>query len=198
MIWPKEIQNLIEAFSRFPNIGPKTAERFVFWLLKKEKEDREKFAQMIKNLSNVNFCQLCGNVSQEKLCPICQDANRIRNILCLVSSPQELAVIEKTSKYKGLYFVLGGLISLGNTKANDLKIQNLLKRLRQEEIKEIIFAFSPTVEGETTMLYLKDKIKKNFPNIKLSQLARGISLGMDLEYADEISLSEAIQNRKKI
>lgn len=198
MIWPKEVQNLIETFSRFPNIGPKTAERFVLWLLKKDKNDLEKFAQMIKNLTNVKFCQICGNISQEQICPICKDTSRTRDILCLVSSPIELATIEKTSKYRGLYFILGGLISPGNIKAKDLKIQNLWKRLEKEKIKEVIFAFSPTVEGETTMLYLEDKIKKTFPNIKLTKLARGLSLGMDLEYADEITLSEAIKNREEI
>lgn len=196
MIWPKEVQNLIEAFSRFPNIGPKTAQRFVFWLLEKDKKDLEKFSQMIKDLSLLKTCQLCGNYCREEICPICKDRTRIQNTLCLVSSPQELSAIEKTGKYKGLYFILGGLISTGKIRAKDLKIQKLFERLKEHKIREIIFAFSPTVEGETTMLYLQDKIRKKFPEIKLSKLARGLSLGTYLEYADEITLAEAIKKRE--
>jgi len=199
MIWPKQITNLIEVFSKFPQIGPKTAQRFVFWLLKKEKKDLEKFSQMIKDLTTIEVCQLCGNYTQGKICPICQDKTRDKSILCLVSTPSELQTIEQTKKYSGLYFILGGLIdSLEDDKIKEIRIDDLLKRLKQDKIKEIIFAFSPTIEGETTLLYLEDIIKKKFPKIRLSKLARGISLGTHLEYADEVTLGEAIKKREKI
>jgi recombination protein RecR len=196
-MYPKIIQELINYFSHFPNIGPKTAERFVFYLLKKSPEDLNKIAETIKKLQEIKFCQICGNLSEQATCSICSDPKRDRNIICVVAEIQDLMVLEKIKEYKGLYHVLGGTINqFKQITPEKLNIKNLLKRLENQKIREVILALNPDLEGETTALYLIDKIRPF--RVKISRLARGLPTGSDLTYADEITLINAIKRRENI
>ncbi len=208
-MFPSEIENLIDKFGRFPGIGPKTAQRFVFYLLKKKPEELNDFAVLIGELKNIFPCFICGNFSSissvnagHKICPICFDKRRDQTVITLVAEPQDLVAIEKTGEYKGLYHVLGGLIDMVyNLSPEQLKIQDLMQRLRNQPVKELIFALNATIEGESTVLYIANLIKKD-PKISrkiiLTRIARGIPLGGEIEYADEITLSDAFKNRKTI
>ena len=209
MSYPIEIQNLIEEFSQFPGIGPKTAQRFVFYLLRKNTKELENFITNIKNLKSVVCCCVCGNFSSllagetdKKICFICQDKNRNRSLIIIVAQPQDLMVIEKIGEYKGLYHILGGLIDTSHgIGPQQLRFKQLLQRLKDNKVKEVILALNATIEGESTALYISNLIKKNpdlSKRIKLSKLARGIPLGGEIEYADEITLSDSFKNRKII
>jgi len=201
---PRIIEDLINEFSRFPGIGPKTAQRFVFYLLKKSKQDLDKFCEELQELKKIKACDICQNFSEREICSICQNKLRDHATICLVANSADLETIEKTGDYKGTYQVLGGLVNTAREiKLEDLNISHLLNRLRdpKNKIKEIIFALSPNLEGEATLLCLLDLIKKDktIPkNIKLSRLAKGLSFGTELEYADSLTLSEAINNRRII
>jgi recombination protein RecR len=202
MFYPEDVQNLIDEFSQFPGVGPKTAQRFVFYLLKRDGFKIDRFIQNIKKIKNIHACAKCNNFSGQKICPICQDSKRDQTTITLVAEPQDLMAIEKTKDYQGLYYVLGGLIdTVQKTSAQDLKIKKLINRLQDPQIKEIVFALSSTLEGEGTTLYLVNLIKQNLEKsqeIKLTKIARGLPLGGEIEYADEITLGEALKGRKII
>jgi recombination protein RecR len=196
------IQKLIDLFSQFPTVGPRTATRFVFYLTKKNKEEIKELVSAILELKRkIRFCQLCFNIfepkeiSQQK-CEICLNPSRERSLLCVVANEIDLAAIEKLKKYNGLYFVLGGLMT--KFKKNDLeklRIKELEKRVREDSaIQEIILALNPTTEGEATALYL-EKILKPFQK-KISRLGKGLPVGGELEYADEETLKSALEQRK--
>lgn len=195
--YPKNIQNLINEFSRFPTIGPKTAERFIFYLLKKSPQELIKLTELIKNLKNFSSCKICGNFSEKNICSICADTRRDHSTICLVAEPQDLMAIEKTNEYRGVYHILGGVINnIQGIGPEKIKIKELLERMKKNPIKEIILALNPDLEGETTSLYLINLLKPY--KIKISRLARGLPMGSDLEYADEITLSNAIKRRETI
>lgn len=200
--YPKTIQKLIAEFTKFPNIGQKGAERFVFYLLEQPKETREKLIALLKELElKISLCPLCFNYVEKKPCPICNDSKRDHSTICLVSSPQELLAIEKTGEYKGVYFVLGGVVDpLKNRNLNKLRLKKLISRIEKSRpaIKEIVFAFNPDMAGETTILYLLKIFKKYKNKIKFTRLARGLPLGGSLEYADPVTLTNAIKERKKV
>jgi len=198
MRYPQAIQNLIEYFQKLPSVGPKTAERYVFYLLKKSPETLQGFAQSLAQLKlGTKMCQSCLAISDANPCPICQDDKRNKAILCIVANTQEMLSLEATGKYPGKYFVLGGLVdSLENIGPEQLNVKALIKKIQAEDIKEIILALSPTVEGETTVLYLSKLLKPE--NIKITRLARGLPLGSSLEYTDEITLIESLKNRSQI
>ncbi|MGC9048642.1 MAG: recombination mediator RecR [Patescibacteria group bacterium] len=197
MIYPPSLQNLINEFSRFPTIGPKTAERFVFYLLKKSPQGLEKLANLIKNLKQFSSCQICGNFSEKNICPICAERQRDHSTICLVAEPQDLMAIEKTNEYKGVYHVLGGVIdNIQGIDPEKLRINELLQRIKKNPIKEIILALNPDLGGETTSLYLIDLLKPF--KIKITCLARGLPMGSDLKYADKITLSKAIKKRETL
>ncbi len=198
-MFPPLIQKLIELFSKFPTVGPRTASRFVFYLTKLEKEKVKELAETILELKEkIKICPLCFNLYQgdTPLCQICQDPTRNKSLLCVVANEIDLATLEKTKKYKGLYFVLGGTLSkLKKKEIENLRIKQLEERIRKDtQIKEIILALNPTPEGEATALYLKKKLMK-FER-KITQLARGLPIGGELEYADEETLSAALEGRK--
>ncbi len=201
-MYSKEIQNLINEFSQFPGIGPKTAQRFVFYLLRKDSRGREKFIIDLKKLNNIFSCSVCGNFSDKKICFICQDKNRLTSKIIIVAEPQDLIAIERTGEYKGLYHILGGLIdTVRDFGPEKLKIGDLFKRLSSSQIKEVIFALNSTIEGESTVLYIVNKIKKDeilSQSIKVTKIARGLPLGAEIEYADEVTLGEALKDRKAI
>lgn len=198
MIFPKSIAALIEHFQKFPSVGPKSAQRMAFYLLRMPKEEIEKFAQcMISAKENTKTCEICFNLSSSSPCEICTSTSRDRSTICVVSETKDLIAIEKTNEYKGLYHVLQGLISpMDGIGADDIRIKELLTRLTNEEVKEVILALSPSVEGEATSLYLS-KLIKPF-GIKISRIAFGLPVGGDLEYADEITITKAIEGRREI
>ncbi len=200
--FPPPLQNLIDHFSRLPGVGPKTALRFVFYLLKQPKEEVEKFAAAIRAAkSSISTCSICQNFSEKNPCPICADPNRDQSVICVVAEHQDLSVIENTGEYHGTYHVLGGTLNtLHGITPEQLKIKELVARIKNlnGKIKEIILALNPDLEGETTILYLTKLIKSVQKSIKITRLARGLPMGSDLEYADEITISDALKWRKEI
>ena len=198
MQYTKPLANLIEYFQRLPGIGPKSAQRIAFYLLKMPKSDVEKFAQaMITAKETIHYCDICFNMSASNPCEICSSPNRDDTTICVCAETKDLVAIENTNEYKGKYHVLQGLISpIDGIGAEDIRIKELLTRIAQNDIKEVILALSPSVEGEATSLYLT-KLLKPF-NIKISRIAFGLPIGSDLEYADEITLAKAIECRREI
>lgn len=198
MIYPKSIATLIEQFQKFPSVGPKSAQRMAFYLLRMPMSEVQKFAQsMVEAKENTRTCEVCFNLSSSSPCEICQSTRRDRSTICVVAETKDLIAIEKTNEYMGLYHVLQGLISpMDGIGADDIRIKELLSRLTDENVKEVILALSPSVEGEATSLYLS-KLIKPF-GIKISRIAFGLPVGADLEYADEITLARAIEGRREI
>ena len=197
--YPTPIKNLIDEFAALPGLGPKTAERLVFYLLKRPTTDLNKFASAISQLKNkITVCQKCQNYSEISPCAICQSRQRNPKVICLVALPQDLLAIEKTNEYQGVYHVLGGVIDpLQGLTLEQLKIQELINRIKIDGAVEIILALNWDLPGETTILYLT-KLLKSFKNIKLTRLAQGLPTGSDLEYADEITLTNALKGRREI
>ena len=198
MIYPKSIAALIEQFQKFPSIGPKSAQRMAFFLLRMSKGDVENFAKtVIEAKENTKTFEVCYNLSTSSPCEICSSTTRDKSTICVVSESKDLIAIEKTNEYKGMYHVLQGLISpMDGIGAEDIRIKELLNRLTDEGVKEVILALSPSVEGEATSLYLT-KLIKPF-GIKVSRIAFGLPVGADLEYADEITIAKAIEGRHEI
>ena len=204
-MYPPPIQKLIEQFSKFPTVGPRTAARFVFYLLQAPKEEIEELVNSISNLSKeIKLCSFCFKpyAGPGNLCEICYDPRRDRTKLCIVEKEVDLEAIEKTKKYNGLYFILGGTVPLLKKEPKKIRISELIERIKDPAIfhlfnasfEEIIIATNPTPEGEATALYLEKKLKPF--NKKITKLGRGLPIGGELEYADEETLSEALQRRK--
>lgn len=198
MIYPKSIATLIEHFQKFPSVGPKSAQRMAFYLLRMPMSEVQKFAQsIVEAKKNTHTCEVCFNLSSTSPCEICTSPKRDRSTICVVAETKDLIAVEKTNEYKGLYHVLQGLISpMDGIGADDIRIKELLNRLTNDEVKEVILALSPSVEGEATSLYLS-KLIKPF-GIKISRIAFGLPVGADLEYADEITIARAIEGRREI
>ncbi len=198
MIYPKSIAALIEQFQKFPSVGPKSAQRMAFYLLRMPKSDVENFARaVIEAKEKTKTCEICYNISSASPCEICSSTSRDRSVICVVAESKDLIAIEKTNEYKGLYHVLQGLISpIDGIGAEDIRIKELLNRLTDEQVKEVILAISPSVEGEATSLYLTRLIKPF--GIKVSRIAFGLPVGADIEYADEITIAKAIEGRREI
>ncbi|OGW82853.1 MAG: recombination protein RecR [Omnitrophica bacterium GWA2_52_8] len=186
---------LVEGFSKFPGIGRRTAERMVFYLLKADREEVLRLTSFMTALKeHVFFCQRCFNFADSSQCSICSDPGRDAGLLCVVEDPKDIIAVEKTGSYFGLYHVLHGAMSaLDGIGPQDIKIPQLLKRLRDEKIREVILATNPDTEGETTALYLA-KLMKPF-KIKVTRIARGIPVGSHIEYSDQATLSRALQGR---
>ena len=198
MIYPKSIATLIEQFQKFPSVGPKSAQRMAFHLLKMPVSEVEKFAKaVVEAKQSTVACEICYNLSSTSPCEICSSTTRDKSIICVVAETKDLIAIEKTNEYKGLYHVLQGLISpIDGIGAEDIRIKELLSRLTDENVKELILALSPSVEGEATSLYLT-KLVKPF-GITVSRIAFGLPVGTDLEFADEITLAKALEGRREV
>ncbi len=198
MIYPKEIAALIEQFQKFPSVGPKSAQRMAFYLLRMSAAEVGRFAQcIVEAKEKTKTCEICFNLSSKSPCEICQSTRRDNSIICVVAETKDLIAIEKTNEYSGLYHVMQGLISpMDGIGADDIRIKELLNRLTDDRVKEVILALSPSVEGEATSLYLS-KLIKPF-GIKISRIAFGLPVGADLEYADEITIARAIEGRREI
>ncbi|MCD4704508.1 recombination mediator RecR [bacterium] len=191
------IKNLIEQLMTLPGIGPKTAERLAIHIASRPKLKIDEFIKSINDIKELKICQLCNNFSETNPCSICNDGQRDKSIICVIADTSDLEVIESTKKFNGLYFILGGLIDpLSGLTPDKLFIKELVNRIQKNDIKELILAFDANIQGEATINYLKN-ILKNSP-IKISRLARGIPMGSDLEYTDEITLSSALENRKRV
>ena len=195
----RPIQRLIEALEKLPGIGPKTAQRLTFYLLHNPQSEMDSFAEALVRLKkDTRPCRECFNVSETNPCPICADERRDRTKVCVVESPLDVLVIEKGGFFTGLYHVLGGAISpLNNIGPDELHLRDLLPRLKNGEITEIILATNPTMEGEATAMYLGKLIKDRFPAVSLTRLGRGLPIGGDIEYADEQTLSRAFEGRRE-
>ncbi|MDD3237235.1 MAG: recombination mediator RecR [Candidatus Gastranaerophilales bacterium] len=198
MQYTKPLSNLVEFFQKFPGIGPKSAQRMAFHLLKMPLGEVERFANiLVDSKQTIHYCDVCFNMSASNPCEICQNPNRDKSTICVVAETKDLIAIEKTNEYKGQYHVLQGVLSpIDGIGAEDIRIKELLQRIAKEDIKEIILALGPSVESEATCLYL-NKLIKPF-NIKISRIAFGIPIGSDLEYADEITLARAIEGRREL
>lgn len=191
----KIVENAVNHLSSLPGIGKKSALRLVLHLLKRNKLQVQKFGEAFVELVNkINYCTKCYSISDTTICEICNDSRRDNFTICIVEDIRVMMAIENTAQYKGLYHIIGGLISpLDGIGPNDIKINELIQRIEAEKIQEVIFALSTTMEGDTTNYYLF-KVLEKF-NIKISSIARGISIGDEIEYADEITLGTAISSR---
>ena len=196
--YTKSIEKLIKELSKLPGIGPRSAERIALFILKYPYKEAKALSSAIEDVKEkTSYCQICYNLSEGDLCRICADANRDRSIICVVEKPTDVAAIEKTHDYKGLYHVLGGKLSpLDGIGPDKLKINELVRRVDSEKIKEVIIATSSDTEGETTCLYIVRVLKPK--KVKLTRLAQGLPVGGDIEYVDEITLGKAIEGRKEI
>ena len=198
------LDNAIDQFARLPGIGRKTALRLVLHMLRQEEADVTAFADALTILKReVKYCKRCHNISESELCPICADKSRDGSVICVVENIQDVLAIERTMQYKGLYHVLGGIISpMDGIGPSNLEIESLIERIRngqsgkdgEQQIKEVIFALASTMEGDTTNFYISRKLRE-FPDVKLSVIARGINVGDELQYTDEVTLGRSILNR---
>lgn len=195
-MYPKEFDELVSLFERLPGVGNKTAQRYTFKLLEADKEDLDNIARAINDINKIKRCKICGFLSADDECLICKDTHRNTKQLMVVANPQDVVAVEKTNSYNGKYHVLNGLISSSKgVFPEDLNINKLLDRITQE-IEEVIIATSPTMDGEMTALYI-DKILQN-KNILVTRLAHGLPMGSSLDYADELTLTKALDNRRKV
>ena len=189
------LENAVNEFASLPGVGRKTAFRLVMNLLRRDAGEVKRFGESIIKLhEDIHYCKICNNISDTEICNICNDEKRERSIICVVESIQDVMAIENTRQFKGMYHVLGGIISpIDGIGPSDLKIDSLEEKVKTKNIKEIIFALSTTMEGDTTNYYLYKRL--NMYNVKLTTLARGVATGDELEYTDEITLGRAINNR---
>jgi len=218
-VLPKSIQNLIEEFGKLPGIGPKTASRLTFYLLTRPADEIVEFAKAIENLKvNLTTCQTCFNIAETNPCVICSDPSRDTSKICVLEEPLDVIAIERTG-FKGLYHVLGGVISpINGIGPEDLRITELLAKIKNDKLKEIILATDPSLEGEATAMYIGQQVAKikmqnahsslslrahpsesktKYKKMKVTRIARGLPMGGDLEYADEMTLTKALDGRKE-
>lgn len=196
-MYPLPIQRLISAFMKLPSVGQRTAERFVFSLLKSGKKDVAELTNALKYLMDgIKSCDVCWNFSDRSPCQICADQKRDHGTICVVEEPQALQAIEKTGEYHGLYHVLRGTIRPDDTESiATLKIPEICDRIQNKQIQEVILGLNPDLHGETTMMLLEKKLKNLRPELIISRLARGLPMGSDLQYADDITLGSALTHR---
>lgn len=196
--YPKVIENLLERLVKFPGVGRRSAERIVFYLLEASREEAGLLSQDILKLkSHIRFCRICNSLGEDDVCLICRDASRHRDVLCIVETPKDVGVIERTGGFKGLYHVLlGSIAPLEGKGPGDLKINGLIQRIKEDHIKEVIIATDSDIEGETTALYLTKLIKPS--GIKVTRIGFGIPVGSNIEYSDSQTLVRAFEGRREI
>jgi recombination protein RecR len=197
-VYEGPIQELIDELSRLPGVGPKSAQRLAFWLVKAPPEDAKRLAQVIVQAKErISFCRECGNVADGDLCRICRDAGRDVTTICVVEEPKDAATIEKAGVIKGRYHVLGGAISpLDGIGPDDLRVQELLDRVARDHVTEVILATNPNLEGNATAMYIAALLKPL--GLTVTRLASGLPVGGDLEYADEVTLGQALEGRREM
>ena len=192
------VQDLIDELGRLPGIGPKSAQRLAFHILKVEPADAERLARAITEVkARVHFCRICWNVAEGDLCRICKDPRRDPGLVCVVEEPRDLVAIERTQEFRGRYHVLGGAISpIEGVGPDDLRVRELMLRLQDGSVTELILATDPNLEGEATAMYLADLLGSQVPTV--TRIARGLPVGGDLEYADEVTLGRAFAGRREM
>jgi recombination protein RecR len=197
-VYEGPIQDLIDELSRLPGIGPKSAQRLAFHLVKTDPVEAKRLAEVIVQAKDrIAFCAECGNVAERELCRICGDPGRERTVLCVVEEPKDIATIEKAGVIKGRYHVLGGAISpLDGIGPEDLRVQELLDRVERDGVTEVILATNPNLEGNATAMYVAAMLKP--AGVRVTRLASGLPVGGDLEYADEVTLSQALEGRREM
>ena len=198
MNYPKTIINLIECFKKLPGIGEKTAERMALATLETPEETLELFSESLKNVkTKIKKCEKCGSLTENKLCEICEDKTRKHETICVVEECKNVILFEKIGTYRGMYHVLEGLISpLEGINPEDIHIDKLLNRIKKEKIQEVILALKPSIEGETTSLYIRKMLEKE--PIKVTKIAHGIPMGAEIEYIDPLTLEMAMEDRREI
>lgn len=198
MYYPEPIARLIESFSKLPGIGQKTATRLAFYTIGMEDQDVNEFAKnLLSAKRDLSFCSICGNLTESDPCTICTDPTRDRTTILVVEESKDILAMEKIREYRGLYHVLHGTISpMNGISPDEINVKTLITRLMDSEVKEVIIATNATSDGEATAMYLARMIKP--AGIKVTRLARGLAVGSDIEYADEITLSKAVENRLEI
>lgn len=199
MVFPKQIQNLIEAFERLPGIGPKSAARLAFYLLHVPGPEIKKLGDAVLGLKEgLQLCLVCKNITGSEICDICADDSRDKSVICVVESPLDVFSFEKVGKYKGTYHVLGGVIDpLHNIGPEELYIDDLIKRVVDSSLHvEVILALNPTMEGEATAMFIRSKIQETRNKTKITRLGMGMPTGGDIQYADETTLSRALEGRR--
>jgi recombination protein RecR len=197
-VYEGPIQELIDELSRLPGIGPKSAQRLAFWLVKSDPADAKRLAAAIVQAKDrIAFCRECGNVAEGDLCRVCGDAGRDATVLCVVEEPKDAATIEKAALHKGRYHILGGAINpLDGVGPDDLRVQELLDRVSRDGVTEVILATNPNIEGNATAIYVAGLLKPL--GVRVTRLASGLPVGGDLEYADEVTLSQALEGRREM
>ena len=195
--YTESMQELINHFKKMPGIGAKTAERMAFYILKSSKDEMMKFASVINKVKEtMKFCKKCGNLSETEFCQICNDVRRDKRVICVIEEPKDLILIEKSGQFKGTYHVLFGVISpLDGIGPEDIRIKELLERVKQDKVKEVIFATNSNAEGETTALYLSKELKGK---VITSRIAYGIPVGENLDYIDQATIIKAIEGRRSM
>ena len=198
-MYSESVKKLIGEFEKLPGIGHKSAVRLAFYILESDETAAKNMADaLLEAKQKVKFCTKCFNLAESELCEICANNKRDESTICVVENVKDVAAMEKTHEFKGLYHVLHGAISpMNNISANDIKIKELVSRLSDDRIKEVILATNPTIEGEATAMYIS-RIIKTIPGVKVSRIAHGIPVGGDLEYTDEITLIKAMENRREM
>ena len=198
MKYPNTIQNLIECFKKLPGIGEKTAERLALSILNLDEDIIKLFSNSLKeSKTKIRRCEKCNNLSEDELCEVCKDKNRNKQILCVVEEPKNVIVFEKLNIFDGYYHVLDGLISpIDGINPEDINVSNLIRRVKNDKIKEIILALKPSVEGETTSLYISKILEDT--DVKITKIAHGIPLGAEIDYVDSLTLEIALENRMNI
>jgi recombination protein RecR len=198
MHYPEPISKLIDSFMKLPGIGPKTAVRLAFFVLTMKEDTVLDFAKALVNAKrNMSYCSQCGHITDRDPCYICEDNRRDRSTICVVQDPKDVIAMEKMKEYNGLYHVLHGAISpMDGIGPEDIKIAELIKRLQDNTVQEVILATNPNIEGEATAMYISRLIKPT--GIKITRIAHGLPVGGDLEYADEVTLSKALEGRREI
>ncbi len=198
MQYPEPIAKLIDGFMKLPGIGPKTASRLAFFVLDMKEDDVLDFAKALVNAKrNLTYCSVCHNITDSDPCRICEDTHRDQTIICVLQDAKDVIAMEKMKEYRGKYHVLHGAISpMDGVGPEDIKIPELLKRLQDDTIQEVIIATNPTIEGEATAMYISRLVKPT--GIKVTRIAHGLPVGGDLEYADEVTLSRAIEGRREL
>lgn len=195
MNYPENLQKLIDYFKILPGVGEKTAVRYAFSLLTTTEENLKNFSSVILNLKeNITTCPTCGSLVEKKHCPFCDDSGRDNKVICVVENQKNVFVLEKNGAFSGKYHVLGGLISpVEGINPEDIGIDSLIKRIKKENIKELILALRPGIEGNTTALYIKKMLENE--KVKITQIAQGIPIGADMEYLDDLTIEMALENR---
>lgn len=201
---PRAIERVIEGFERLPGIGPKSAQRLGFYLLHVPQENLDEFADALSNLKKeIVLCKNCYNIGNSEICEICSDEKRDKSFICVVEDALDVVALEKSRKFNGVYHVLHGVVDpLNSIGPDDIYIPQLVKRIQEsldsgQKVSEILIATNPTMEGEATAMYIYKQIKNQNPNIKITRIGRGLPIGADIEYADETTLSRALEGRRE-